>query len=140
MNEEAKETSVDDRLAAARLRKQLAEEKKAKDAKLRELAFLELEAKLEEEYGTRGLEFEVFDTLAGPLAIRRGEAVYHTRFAAIEDPTQADLHEYVAPCVVHPSKEKFLKMVDDHPVLYLRAANALATLYGAKSKADAGKF
>jgi hypothetical protein len=128
-----------DRLAAARVAKEAKDVAAREAAAARELEVLELETRLEKELGPRGAYFEIVETLEGPIAVKLGEAVLHTRFQAskIQD---ADVHEYVFPSVVHPTKEKYLEIVGRRPGVALRCANALATLYGAKANADAGKF
>ncbi|MBX3218919.1 MAG: hypothetical protein KF795_00285 [Labilithrix sp.] len=128
-----------DRLAAARAAKEAKEIAAREAAAARELEVLELDGRLEQELGPRGAYFEIVETLEGPIAVKLGEAVLHTRFQAskIQD---ADVHEYVFPNVVHPSKEKYLEIVGRRPGVALRCANALATLYGAKANGEAGKF
>lgn len=128
-----------DRLAVARAAKEAKETAAREAAAARELEVLELEERLDTEFGLRGVFYEIVETLEGAIAVKLGEAVLHTRFQAskIQD---ADVHEYVFPNVVHPAKEKYLEIVARRPGVALRCANALATLYGAKANADAGKF
>ncbi len=130
---------VKEKLVAARAAKDAREKSKAEAAQARELESLELEEKYDKELGPRGAFFEIVDTIEGPIVLKLGEAVLHTRFSESKV-TAADIHEYVYPCVVHPTKEKYLEIVGRRPALALRCANALATLYGAKANADAGKF
>lgn len=132
-------TDVKTRLAAARAAKEKrdAEAKAAADA--RELEVLELEEKLESMYGPRGQAFEIVETIDGPIAVKLGEAVLHTRFQASKV-SDTDINDYVFPCVVHPPRETYLALVAKRPGLGLRCASALATLFGAKDARDAGKF
>jgi hypothetical protein len=131
--------SAVEKLAAARAAKEAREAARAAEAAARELEVLELEEKLEKELGPRGVYFEIVETLEGPVAVKLGEAVLHTRFQASKV-TDQDMHEYVFPNVVHPAKEKYLEAVGRRPGIALRCANALATLYGAKANTEAGKF
>jgi hypothetical protein len=131
--------STQEKLAAARAAKETRQNAAKEAAAAKELALLELEERLEKEHGARGAFFEMFDTVEGPVAVKLGEAVLHTRFQASKmEPS--DLHDYVHPCVVHPSKEKYVEIVDRRPAIAQRAALALATLYGVKANEDAGKF
>lgn len=134
------ELSTKERLVAARAAKEKKEVAAREAAEARELEVLELEVKLEAELGPRGAFFEIVSTLEGPIAVKLGEAVLHTRFQAAKDITDTVLHDYVFPNVVHPSKEKYLEIVGRRPALALRCASALATLYGLKANDDAGKF
>jgi hypothetical protein len=130
---------VKEKLAAARASKDAREKMKAEETASRELEVLELEERFEKELGPRGSFFEVVETVDGPIVLKLGEAVLHTRFAESKV-TPNDIHDYVFPCVAYPTKEKFLEIVGRRPGLALRCANALATLYGAKANAEAGKF
>lgn len=128
-----------ERLAAAREAKEKKDAARAEAAAARELEALDLESKLEGELGPRGEHFEIVETVEGPIAVKLGEGILHTRFQASKV-TDTDIHDYVFPCVVHPSKEKYLEIVGRRPGIALRCANALATLYGAKAQAEAGKY
>ncbi len=132
--------SVKERLDAARAAKEKKEAAAREASDARELEVLELEAKLEADLGPRGAYFEIVETLEGPVAVKLGEAVLHTRFQGAKDITDTVLHDYVFPNVVHPAKEKYLEIVGRRPAIALRCASALATLFGLKANADAGKF
>jgi hypothetical protein len=134
-----KSDDVKAKLAEARKAKEERQKAREGDAEARELAILELEEKLEAEHGARGVMFEIVDTVEGPIAVKLGEAVLHTRFQQSKM-TDAELDEYVRPCVVHPSKEKYLEIVGRRPAIALRCASALATLFGVKADVDSGKF
>lgn len=127
------------KLVAARAAKEAKEAARAEAAAERELEVLELEEDLEKKHGPRGSYFEIVETAEGPIAVKLGEGVLHTRFAESKV-TPTDIHDYVFPCVVHPSREKYLEIVGRRPAVALRCANALASLYGAKASADAGKY
>ncbi len=132
--------TVKERLDAARAAKEKKEAAAREAADARELEVLELEAKLEGELGPRGAFFEIVETLEGPVAVKLGEAVLHTRFQGAKDITDTVLHDYVFPNVVAPAKEKYLEIVGRRPAIALRCASALATLYGLKANDTAGKF
>jgi len=133
------EPSVKERLSAARAAKEAKEKAALEAANIRELETLDLEEKLEATHGPRGVSFELVETVEGPIAVRLGEAILHTRFQASKM-TDADIHEYVYPCIVHPSKEKYAEYVSRRPAIGLRCASALATLFGAKARVVEGEF
>lgn len=132
--------SVKERLAAARAAKEAKTKADSEAADVRELEMLDLEAKLEKEHGPRGKFFEILDTVEGPIAVKLGEAVLHTRFQGAKDLNENAIHDYVFPCVVHPAKEKYLEIIGRRPGIALRCASALATLFGVKANDDAGKY
>lgn len=128
---------------AAQLREELAAiaaKREARRADL-EVEALELELRLEGEIGPKGKMFDVVDVsdlLESPIGIRLGDSVLHKRFTTSKM-TQEDAEAYVAPCVVHPSKEKFLELAQMHPAVVDRCAGALAALFGLKIRDNAGK-
>lgn len=128
------------RLAAARAAKEAKEKAAAEAAEARELEVLTLEAELEGKHGARGVGFEIVETVEGPVAVKLGEAVLHTRFQSAKDITESAIHEYVFPCVVHPTQAKYLEIVGRRPGIGLRCASALASLFGAKAASDSGKY
>lgn len=132
-------SDVRTKLAEARAAKEKREAARASKAEEAALATLELEAALEKEHGPRGHYFELVETVEGPIAVKLGEAVLHTRFIASKA-ADTDVHEYVFPCVVHPSKDEYLAIVARRPGIQNRVAHALMTLFGAKATDDAGKF
>lgn len=132
-----------DKLAALREAKQKREEAAREAAELRELEVLELEEKFTADLGARGVQFEIVETVEGPIVVKLGESVLHTRFqdAVSKDKiNDATVDQYVFPCIVHPTKEKYREIVGRRPALALRCASALSTLFGAKDATDAGKF
>jgi len=130
---------VKERLAAARKAREDRAKAEADAAVARELEVLELEDKLVKELGPRGVEFEIVETVEGPIAVKRGEAVLHQRFQTSKV-DEAAIDEYVRPCVVSPAKEKYLEIVNRRPGIAVRCASALASLYGVKSERDTGKY
>lgn len=133
------ESSVKDRLKAAREEKAKREATAHSAAEARELATLELESKLSAELGERGVHFEIVETVEGPVAVKLGEAVLHQRFQNSKV-TETDIHDYVFPCVVYPTQPAYLELVGRRPVIAVRCANALAGLFGAKAADAEGKF
>lgn len=133
------EMTTREKLAEARKAKEHREAVQRSREEDQELVVLQLEEKLETVCGPRGKQFEIVETLEGPIAVRLGEGVLHTRFQASKM-EETDIHDYVFPNVVHPSREEYLAIVARRPGVALRCASALATLYGAKAGSDAKKF
>jgi hypothetical protein len=132
-------SDLKDRLAKAREEK-AKRDKAIEDARdAAELEVLDLDEKFSKELGPRGIEFEIVTTSVGPVVLKRGEAVLQNRLSQSKV-TDADVVEYVVPCVVHPTREKFLDMIDKRPLIASRCALALATLFGAKANDDASKY
>lgn len=131
-----------ERLAELRAAKEGREKAAREAAEARELETLELEERFTKELGPRGSHFEMVETIDGPIVVKLGEGVLHTRFqaTAAKDLNEVALHDYVFPCVVHPAKDVYLKMVAQRPGIALRCASALTSLYGAKDAADTGKY
>lgn len=128
-------------LAEARARKagRAAEADKIREA--RELAILLLEEQLEPVHGKLGEGFAIVDGGAeGPIAVKLGEAVLYKAFHASIDKAKAKgqgdgitpevCHVFVAPCVVHPTREEFNAIVLRRQGLVFACANALEGLYG----------
>lgn len=140
------ELTLTERLAAAKAKKADRTVARSAEDEARELAILELENRLEDEgKGPRGVNFEIVDGGSeGPIAVRLGEMVLYKRFTSTmkgdKEPTHEDLAAYVTPCVIHPERGKFLAAIDRRPVLLMRCANALTTLFGAKDEDARGKF
>lgn len=137
----AKDVALDVKGKLARLREQKAVREQAdKDARdLRELEILELEERFVRELGARGAMFEVVDSVEGPVVVSLGEAVLFKRFSESKMEME-DAAQFVTPCIVFPSREKFTEIVGRRPVVLTRCATALGTLFGLKREADAGKF
>ena len=139
MSEAEKKKTTAERMADARAVKDRLETSRAEQAKLRALEVLELEVKHEAEIGPRGSQFEIVETIEGPIVVRLGEGILYTRFTASKV-SPADIHDFVYPCVVHPAQAVYAELVMRRPDVASRCAHALMTLFGAKHKDDSGKF
>jgi hypothetical protein len=139
-------TTTAERLKAAKDKQRVRAVEREAVNEAQELAMIELENRLEDEgKGPRGIHFELVDGGAdGPIAVRLGEMILYKRFTATmkgdKEPSHEDLVAYVTPCVLHPDRQAFLALVDKKPVLAMRCANALTTLFGAKDEDARGKF
>jgi hypothetical protein len=129
---------LSERLAARELRQ------KARAVQLRQAKIegLKLEEKYEAELGPVGVEFQMVDASElgeGFVVLRRGEEVLWKRYMASKK-SATDTHELVMPCVVHPTKEKFLELIGRRAHIEERCAFAIGTLHGVKMKEEEGKF
>jgi hypothetical protein len=107
-----------------------------------EIEELELEQRFSDGAARRGRDFEIVnlsDLGEGFVVVKLGEAVHHTSFVAGKQ-DEASVNRYVLPNVVHPTREQFKAIFNRRPQVLIRSANALATLYGVRKEADAGKF
>lgn len=138
--EAAKPDDIRARLAAAKEKKAARSLEQERLHEAQELAILELENSLEDGgKGPRGVNFEIVDGGdSGPIALRLGEMILYKRFTSTmkgdKEPSHEDLFNYVSPCVIHPDRQAFAKLVERKPVLLMRCANALTTLFGAKDE------
>lgn len=131
--------SLEDKRKRLQEAKEKLEKLRAEDAKKRAVEVLELELKFEGEIGPRGSQFEIVETVDGPIVVRLGEGILYERFTASKV-TPADVHDFVYPCVIHPAKEKYLEIVARRPDIASRVAHALMNLFGSRHKDDSGKF
>lgn len=130
-----------ERLAELRKNKAERDQKAREEAAAAELARLELEEKYEKELGPLGRAFVIVDASdlgEGFIAMKLGEDVLWNTFKA-SNMNVVDTEAFVLPCVVHPSKDDYRKIVKRRAFIADRCAGELATLYGVKLKADAGK-
>lgn len=113
------------------------EEKKVLD----EIERLELIAKFEKELGPEGQAFAIYDaTHAGEgfFVVKHGEAVLYTSFMESKI-TPTDRYDFVAPCVVHPTRAEFDAAQSRRPGINIELSNRLVGLYGIKIKTEEGK-
>jgi len=136
----APDVSPAERVAKLREAKEKREKERADRAEQLELEELELEERLEREHGERGKAFEIVSTIDGPVAVKLGDSSQHKRITKAKEITDKEIHAFVFPNVVHPSKEKYLELVARRPEIAGRCGHALFALFGAKEKDDQGKY
>lgn len=137
MSEQNEKVDVDE----LRKRKEEREKLREKARKAREAEVLQLEDRFETDLGPRGSAFEIVDSGElgeGCIVVKLGEEVLWKRFSASKMNPE-DVEQFVKPLVVHPSREKYDEIVGRRGALAIRCAHALATLYGVKLEANAGK-
>lgn len=129
------------KLATAREAKEKREEARDDAAGARELEALELEERFEKELGPRGSMFEIVETIDGPIVVKLGEAVLFKKFKASlgGDPSLEEMHQFVWPCVVHPTVDKFNERTSLRPGLLVMCTDALVGLFAGKERAVAKK-
>lgn len=122
------------------LERRAEKDKAAEQARRMRLVELEeLEERLERELGgPRGSKFDIVDTVEGPIAVQLGPSVLHKRFRESKM-GEPDVHDFVAPCVVHPEVARFNEIASVRPGVLVDVANVLADLYAAKTEVVAGK-
>lgn len=129
-------SDIRERLKASRDALAVIEAKADEAEELRELAVNEVTIKLAETHGLPGKDFAVLDTTAGPIALKPGLTVYWKKYLAkVPDkgqPTHEDAYAYVAPCVIHPSRDDFDKILETRPAIVQQCANVLTDLYQGK--------
>lgn len=92
--------------------------------------------------GAEGSAFFIHDTGdlgEGMVVVKLGDALRWQSFLDVEKPTDADRHDLLEACVVHPTREQFQTLVAKRKALYLELANRLGALYGLKIRSDEGK-
>lgn len=120
------------------------ERKRIEEKDALELELLELEEKYESELGPVGRKFLILDLTElgeGFVVLKQGETVVYKRYSEAKNKTDKEVEEYVLPCLVHPTTEKFLEIVNTrYPEVLYRCAHAVNRLFGKKSEDDMGKF
>lgn len=120
----------------ARLQNELEREERA-------LSDDEVIAKLEDELGPIGRAIGVVRTDLGAVVLRRADPVAYKKFSdlmARENPKQHELAApMVMPCVKHPSRAEFDRMIEEQPHILIRCANVLTELAGFRAQEVAGK-
>lgn len=141
MNEVSHTPTAGDRLAELRAKKDAIDAAREIARKAAEIEETELEVRFHDELGPRGSQFEIVnsgDLGEGCLVVRLGEDVLWKRFQSSKM-TPEDAAALVRPCIVYPTLPKYDEITARRSFLATRCANALATLYGVKLEANAGK-
>lgn len=114
-----------------------------------ELAELELESKFSAEGGKLGVDFAmVVDRDLGPdgiIVLKLGADLAFRKFVDATmtsqgSPSAADMFDFTAPAVAHPTQDVYAKLVRLRSGLADRACNALTSLHRLKSSKIEGKF
>lgn len=109
----------------------------------RDAADDEVIARLEDELGPIDRAIAVVRTELGAVVLKRADPPAYKKFTDLmsrENPKQHELSaSFVFPCVKHPSRPDFEKMLEEQPHVLIRCANALSELAGVRAKETAGK-
>lgn len=136
--------SPEERLAELRASKDKRDEAERQLAVANELEELELEERFCRSHGKRGQGFQIINATnlgAGFFVVRPPEAVLLKKFFSIEgDPSPEDVHELVAPCIVHPTRNEYNTAKSTRPLIANRCAGAIMDLAGAAREVRQKKY
>lgn len=137
----ADEKSLDERLATLTANKEKRDAVRALEGKKRKLAELELEEKLEQEIGARGVDFQIINTEVGLIAVKLGDFLVYKRFDAIplDKRSAEDVIAFVTPCVVVPPRPQFGELVTTRPGIAYSCALAILNMFAGKKDEATGK-
>lgn len=103
----------------------------------------ELVAKLETDIGKRGVSFEIVESVAGPVAVKLGDAVCYTKFLEATEGSgvihPSDIQDFVLPNLAHPTREKYIAMCSAYGGLPYAVWPMLSRLYRGERDKLAGK-
>lgn len=144
------EAELKERLDSARARRRAAEEERASRAATQQLtdeveaeeraaSDAEAIAKAETEHGPIGKKIRAVHTDLGVIIVKRSHPVAWRAFQDKAESTTLAFYELVHPCVVHPDKDEFDRILDELPATLIRAADAVAYLAGARNEEVTGK-
>lgn len=124
-------------LLAARAKREKAEADRRARVADREL---ELEDQYSANGQVRGRDFEIIECgLDEPIVVKRGAGVIFTKWSSEPDSAQSTT-DFIEASLVHPTAAEFHAAAVQFPPIRDRVAVAIATLYKAKIRGDAGKF
>ncbi len=138
-----------EKLARLRAEKATREAAQTETREAAEIECLELESKFSSELGKLGVDFAmVFDPDLGSdgiIVVKLGSDLAFRRFvdatvSASGLASSADMYEFVAPAVVHPTQEQYAALVRARGGLANRACDALSSLHRIRGKKIEGKF
>lgn len=128
--------------AAIEERRQEKEGREAAAARLAELQREVQTAKLLEQFeaeGERGVDFDLVDTVAGPIVVKRPHPATFKKFRDGGKYTSAAIEDFVRPCVAHPSKTELGPIIERFPGVVDELADVAFALARGRSKRVAGK-
>lgn len=114
-------------------------EKLDREKEAREVQALELDVKFTEQFGERGVKWDILSNAVGNYAIKLCDEVAAKRFTAVKEPTTEDCAALVTGYVIFPDKERFLADAKEHGGIYWGLAALMQALYSAKGRETAGK-
>ena len=142
--------ALEERLREARERRRAAEakreERQAENDLLAEVEAEELAARnaealeaAEAEHGPIGKKLRAIETSGGVIIVKRPHPATYKRFRDKGEANTAAFDKLVRPCVVHPDKSTFDRILDEEPAALDRCANAIVELAGFRAREVSGK-
>ena len=132
---EAKRAEIEERRRA----KTDAESDAARLAELkREIEAAELLERFETE-GERGVDFDLVETVAGPIVVKRPHPATFKKFRDGGKYSSAAIEDFVRPCVAHPSKTELGPIIERFPGVVDELADVAFALARGRSKRVSGK-
>jgi hypothetical protein len=114
------------------------------------LTRLRLIKRFEAELGPRGREFVIVGLLnvgEGFVVLKRPTAVAHKKFMSAWEKAkdkgrpmeEADVKDYVKPCVAHPSKDDYIRIANERAAVPMMCAGKMIEMVTADEEEDQGK-
>jgi hypothetical protein len=138
--DEKKVAEAKTRLQEARKRAEEREAKAKEEAEAHELKVLELEEKCIQDYGKRGIDWEMIDTDAGVFVVTKPDFVVAKRFNAAAVKDEETVIQFVRPCVKSPDSSTMGRLFQEHGGLAWRCALACLALYEVGGANRRGKY
>jgi hypothetical protein len=128
--------------AALEERRRAREASSATKDRLAELQREVQTAKLLEQFeaeGERGVDFDLVETVAGPIVVKRPHPATFKKFRDGGKYSSAAIEDFVRPCVAHPSKAELGPILERFPGVVDELADVAFALARGRSKRVAGK-
>jgi hypothetical protein len=129
---EAREAKREDSARAQRLADELEAEERA-------LADLDVLDKIEAEHGPENKRWRKVPTGLGLVVVKRPALATFRKYQDKGKTDSASLDQLVRPCLVHPTKAEFDRIVEQEPAALMRAANAVCYLAGIRKDDASGE-
>ncbi len=123
-------------------RRQAKEGREAAAARIAELQREVQTAKLIEQFeteGERGIDFDLVETVAGPIVVKRPHPATFKKFRDGGKYSSAATEDFVRPCVAHPTKAELGTILERFPGVLDELADVAFALARGRSKRVAGK-
>lgn len=105
----------------------------------REVQTAKLIEQFEAEGGERGIDFDLVETVAGPLVVKRPHPATFKKFRDGGKYSSAATEDFVRPCVAHPTKAELSTILERFPGVLDELADVAFALARGRSKRVSGK-
>jgi len=129
---EARESKREDAARLQRLTDELEAEERA-------AANLDVIEGVEKDHGVEGKTWRRVNTGAGMIIVKRPHIATFRKYQDKGKTDSASLDALVRPCLLHPTKAEFDRIVNEEPAALMRAANAVCYLAGVRREDTAGE-